>query len=166
MSETTTLTWSAVKVGDPIPRIELEITRQRLVVAAGGERDFNPLHFDDERARAAGFEAAFANGFFLQAVADRAVMEFLGAAGELRRMSMRIFRPVYVGRQLSLTGSVTGRHEDAGWGVVAATLDLCTKDGRCASVEVEGAVPTVSSAIETSGPDVSSAATSQEVEPH
>jgi acyl dehydratase len=133
--------WTTWSVGDPIKAVSLAMTLQRLVVAAGGERDMNPLHFDSDYARSCGFRAAFANGLFQQAVCDRAVTDFTGPTGELRRLKLAMKAPVYVGSTLSVTGAIRSLAEAGGYGSVGIELELATEDGLCSTATATARVP-------------------------
>jgi acyl dehydratase len=135
--------WPAMGAGTAIPPVAVAVSLQRLVLAAGGERDFNPLHFDSDYARSCGFRAAFANGLFLQAMIERTVTDFVGPMGELRRLRLRMSAPVYIGRVLTIDGTVDSVAESDGWGSVEATVYLRTEDGPCATARVMAQVPTV-----------------------
>ena len=125
--------WSNWAVGERIPSVSMAVTLQRLVVAAGGERDFNPLHFDEAYARLCGFSTAFANGFFQQAMLDRTITDFTGSSGELGRLSLRMRAPVYAGRTLKATGAISSLAKDGSWLVVELDLELSTEDGMCST---------------------------------
>jgi acyl dehydratase len=125
--------WSSWAVGDRIPSVSMAVTLQRLVVAAGGERDFNPLHVDEAYARSCGFSTAFANGFFQQAMLDRTITDFTGSSGELRRLSLRMRAPVYLGRSLEVTGAISSLAKNGSWLVVELDLQLSTEDGLCST---------------------------------
>jgi acyl dehydratase len=95
--------WSAqlyfedVKEGDEVPQVAFPITIQRLVMEAGANRDFNGIHHNREIARFYGAPDMFCNNFFLQAMWERAVREYIGLRGIICKIGpfrMRIFNPV------------------------------------------------------------------------
>jgi len=95
--------WSAqlffedVKVGDEVPSVAFPITVQRLVMEAGANRDFNGIHHNREIARSYGAPDMFCNNFFLQAMWERTVREYIGLRGIICKIGpfrMRIFNPV------------------------------------------------------------------------
>ena len=54
-----------IAVGDaPAPRVVGPLSVADFVRYAGASGDFNPLHYDETIARAAGFESVFAQGMF------------------------------------------------------------------------------------------------------
>jgi acyl dehydratase len=77
----------------PHASFELPLTIQRLVMEAGTNRDFAPIHFDAEFARATGAPAPYANTMLLQAMFEAVIRTWMGPAGRLRRLAfdMRAF---------------------------------------------------------------------------
>lgn len=95
--------WSAqlyfedVKEGDEVPQVAFPITIQRLVMEAGANRDFNGIHHNQEIARFYGAPDMFCNNFFLQAMWERTVREYIGLRGIICKIGpfrMRIFNLV------------------------------------------------------------------------
>jgi hypothetical protein len=86
-----------VSVGDRINPVTFNLTVQRLVYAAGGNRDFNAIHHNDDIARAGGAPAMYANNGFIQGMWERAYREFFGVQGWIQKVGpfrMRIFNVV------------------------------------------------------------------------
>ena len=55
--------WNDVHEGDAIPPVVVErLSRTDLVKYAGASGDFNPIHHDEEFARAAGNPSVFGHG--------------------------------------------------------------------------------------------------------
>ena len=90
-------TWDEVSEGDELDPVEIPITVHRLVVEAGANRDFSPVHYNSNVAHAWGAPAMFANSIFIQGWWERAVREYIGLAGRVRRvgpMRMGVFNTV------------------------------------------------------------------------
>jgi acyl dehydratase len=111
-------------------RLTFPLTLSTLVMAAGGERDFNPIHHDTAHARSVGNRAAFANTLFQLALCSRAVSEWLPSqAVFLDELSLRMSRPAYLDTVVELLGTVRAAAADgAGWQV---SMQLVTADGVC-----------------------------------
>ena len=90
-----------VQPGQPIPEVSYPLTVYRLVMAAGGNRDFNSIHHNGEYARSTGAADMYASSAFLLATWERAVRDWIGCAGTIR--SIRGFRM----RQFNLVGDTT-----------------------------------------------------------
>src|SRR5919197_1067354 len=89
-----------VHVGDEVPAVEFPLPLYRLVVAAGGNRDFNSIHHNRSYATHSGAPDAYASTFFLMGTWERVVRDYIGAGGTIRSISG--FRM----RKFNLVGSV------------------------------------------------------------
>jgi acyl dehydratase len=106
--------------------VVLPVTMTRLALAAGAMRDYSPIHHDVDAARAAGHPTAFLNYTFQMALMLRALGEWTGTDRRVRRLRLRLRRPVYLGR----TVSCTGVRDPAG---PAVRVGLHTEDGLCST---------------------------------
>ena len=77
-----------MKPGD---EIELTVTPDRYVTVryAGASGDFNPIHIDEEFARAVGLPGRILHGLWTMAQVARAQTEAAGGPGHLRRLSVQ-----------------------------------------------------------------------------
>ncbi len=85
------------EVGDELPPVAINLTVARLVVEAGANRDFSPVHYNSTVAHAWGAPAMFANSIFIQGWWERAVREYIGLRGRVRRVGplrMGVFNTV------------------------------------------------------------------------
>jgi hypothetical protein len=89
-----------VSAGDALTPVEFPLSLYRLVVAAGGNRDFNSIHHNRGYAVASGAPDAYASTFFLMGAWERVVRDYIGSAGTIR--SITNFRM----RKFNLVGSV------------------------------------------------------------
>ena len=99
-----------VTVGEELAPVAFPLTVYRLVVAAGGNRDFNSIHHNTAYAQASGAPEMYASTFFLMGMWERLVRDYIGPAGTIQ--SVRDFRM----RKFNLVGStvqVRGRVRDA-----------------------------------------------------
>jgi hypothetical protein len=80
-------------IGTEIPEFALPLTIQRLVMEAGANRDFTPIHHDRDLTRATGAPDPYANTMLIQSVLEATLREWMGLAGRLRTLcfSMRAF---------------------------------------------------------------------------
>src|SRR5579875_555853 len=88
------------------------ITREELVRYAGASGDFNPIHYDDERAREFGLPGVIAHGMLNMGLSARSLGEATpaGACVEENRVRFRaIMRPK---DQIVLTGRVLNVETD------------------------------------------------------
>jgi acyl dehydratase len=83
------------------------LTRTDIVRFAGAGGDFNPLHHDEEYARAAGFPTVFSMGQFQAGLLSRLVAEELGTEN-VRAFKVRFKAKVWPGDVLIMRGRATG----------------------------------------------------------
>jgi acyl dehydratase len=79
-----------VAVGDEVPVFTLPLTLQRLVMEAGVNRDFTPLHHDDEDTRLTGAPRSYANTMLIQAFIEATLRTWMGDRGRLRELAIRM----------------------------------------------------------------------------
>src|SRR5207245_3776948 len=78
-----------VKVGDELPPlVKGPIEQIQLTRYAGASGDFNPIHQDDEFARAAGMGGVFAHGMLSMGFVAQAITDWAGA-GTVRKLGVR-----------------------------------------------------------------------------
>lgn len=95
-----------MKAGDQAsPREFGPLTRQMFVRYSGASGDLNPMHYDDELARSAGYPSVFAQGMFSAALLAGFATDWLGAPG-VRRFGVRFREQVWPGDVLTCSGTV------------------------------------------------------------
>jgi acyl dehydratase len=95
---------------------------------AGASGDFNPLHYDPEHARAAGFASVIAQGMFQAGVLASYATGWLGAAA-VRRFQVRFVAVVLPGDTLTCNGTVVGRTAAGGEDHVEVELRCLRQTG-------------------------------------
>ncbi len=126
-------TYDDVKVGDAITPVTIHMSVQRLVYAAGANRDHNPIHHNDELAQAQRAPAMFANNGFIQMMWERAYREFFGVDGVITKVGpfrMRIFN--IVGDPVVVRGTVKRKWQDKGKNYVE--LEMWSENSKGISV--------------------------------
>ena len=106
--------------GDAIPSLTRVVTREdiRAYAELGGDR--NPLHQDDDVARAAGFPAIIAHGMFTMAHLGACVSRWSGDPARIEQLSAQFRAPVFVGEEIMAGGRVRSIDEQRR----TATLDV------------------------------------------
>lgn len=112
-------TLADVEVGQAVDPVKYPLPVYRLVMAAGGTRDFNSIHHNSEYAQSTGAPDMYAATSFLLGAWERAIREFIGPAGTIRSIKgFRMSRFNLVGTTLVVRGEVTSVREEDGVGVV------------------------------------------------
>ena len=111
-----------VQVGSEIPAISKGPIQQiQLTRYAGASGDFNPIHQDDEFAKAAGMGGVFGHGMLTMGFVAQAVTDWAGA-GAVRKIGVRFIGLVRLKDTITCRGRV---------------LDKASKDGvHTADVEI------------------------------
>ncbi len=106
------------------------VDRMTFVRYAGASGDFNPIHLDDEVARAAGYPSVFGQGLFSAGLLGHFATDWLGV-GRVTALRVRFKRQLFPGDLLTCAGEVTGSRDD----IVDVRLVLTNQRG---DVLVEG----------------------------
>ena len=95
------------KQGDALPELVKEpVSRTQLVKYAGASGDYNPIHYDDEAARAGGLEGVIAHGMLSMGFLGHFVETTFGA-GSYKRLEVRFQGMVKLGEVITCRGVVT-----------------------------------------------------------
>lgn len=112
-----------VRPGQPIAEVSYPLTVYRLVMAAGGTRDFNSIHHNGAYARSTGAPDMYASTAFLLGTWERAVRDWIGTAGTIRSIrGFRMRRFNLVGDTTRVGGHVVSAELRDGAGVVVLEL--------------------------------------------
>ena len=77
-----------------------------LVRYAGASGDFNPIHWNDEVAKAVGLPGVIAHGMYSMAVAARMVTGWVGDPAAIKRLRVRFSAMIEPGQTLTAKGEV------------------------------------------------------------
>jgi acyl dehydratase len=98
-----------VKVGDELPPlVKGPIQQIQLTRYAGASGDFNPIHQDDEFARAAGMGGVFAHGMLSMGFVGQLVTDWAGA-GQVRKLGVRFAGLVRLKDTITCRGRVLAK---------------------------------------------------------
>lgn len=94
------------KVGDQIPEVRITPDKFLTVRYAGASGDYNPIHIDEEFAKAVGLPGRILHGLWTMAQVARAQTEAAGGPAHLKRLKVQ-FRGMGVPEQeVIVTGTV------------------------------------------------------------
>jgi acyl dehydratase len=106
------LHWEDVAEGTEISPISLELTMKRLIMAVCGTRDFYPVHHDRDFAHNSGHKDIFVNQMFLQGFLGRCLTDWTGPEGRIRKLSISMIVPNYLGDTITATGRVIRKYAE------------------------------------------------------
>jgi acyl dehydratase len=112
-----------LRAGEQIPELRVTPDRFLTVRYAGASGDFNPIHIDEEFARAVGLPGRILHGLWTMAQVARAETDAAGGPEHLKRLSVQ-FRGMGVPEQEVL---VTGTVREVTDG--RATVDTVAEQG-------------------------------------
>ena len=95
-----------VSVGDTGPeKVVEDLQREDFVRYAGASGDFNPIHYDEPHAKAAGNESVFAQGMLTAGIAAAMVSDWFGLAN-VTSYGVRFQARVFPEDTVTVTGEV------------------------------------------------------------
>lgn len=97
---------TTIEVGTTFTHVR-ECSKNQPIYYAGGSGDFNPIHIDDEVAKAAGLGGVILQGLCTFAWLAETVTEFQKDPGKIRKIRTRFSRPVKPGDTVTFTAKVT-----------------------------------------------------------
>ena len=117
-----------VSVGMELPARIRVVTAEsvRAYAEAGGDR--NPLHQDDDVARAAGFPGIIAHGMYTMGHLSAAVARWAGGAERIRRLTAQFRAPVFMGEEIVAGGRVKAVDVDRAVALIECWVSL-ERDG-------------------------------------
>jgi 3-hydroxybutyryl-CoA dehydratase len=102
---------SGLKAGDQIPRVSVTPDKFLTNRYAGASGDFNPIHIDEEFARAVGLPGRILHGLWTMAQVARAQTEAAGGPGHLKRLKVQFRGMGLPEREVVVTGTVREVHD-------------------------------------------------------
>jgi acyl dehydratase len=125
-----------VNVGLEIPAVHFPLTPQKMVMFAGVNRDFAPMHTDSEYARKDGARDMYANSMLIIALFERMLREWAGLSAKISKIGpFRMKKFTCVGQEIVVRGIVNGKELIDDKKIVELDISLETEmDG----VTVEG----------------------------
>ncbi len=106
----------------------------RLIVQAGANKDFAPIHHNTEVAQGQGAPEMYANNVFHQSTWERTAREYIGLDGVIKKIGpfrMRIFATV--GETVKVQGRAARKWQEGGQNFVELGLRSEISGGRTAA---------------------------------
>ncbi len=100
-------------VSQELPPRTRRVTREDVKAYADASGDQNPLHQDDEVARAAGFPRVVAHGMYTMGTLASWLVDWLGDPAALLRIHAHFRAPVFVDDSIECGGRVRSMDPDA-----------------------------------------------------
>lgn len=113
----------AVEAGDVLAERSVHITRETLVRYAGASGDFNPIHYRDDVAEAAGLPGVIAHGMLTMGLAVGVLVDAIGDPGRVIEYGCRFARPVVVHPESGVDLQVRATVASVSDGIASVSID-------------------------------------------
>ena len=100
------MTATAIRAGDELPPLVIDVTPTFVVSTALATQDFTPVHHDRDRAVAQGSKDIFLNILTDTGLVQRFVTAWAGPEALIRSIKIRLGVPCYAYETLTFTGRV------------------------------------------------------------
>jgi len=94
------------EAGAELPELKVTPDKYLTVRYAGASGDFNPIHIDEEFARAVGLPGRILHGLFSMALVARAATEAAGSPASLKRLSVQFRGMGLPEQEITVTSTV------------------------------------------------------------
>src|SRR5215831_13116677 len=125
----TTLDWNAIRVGDPITPLRIDVTATVVVAGAIATRDFMPVHHDRDYANSQGSPNIFMNIMTDNGYCSRFLTDWAGPEAMVRKVAIRLGVPAYASSTLEYTGRVTATSRVGDEGIVEVEFRATNDQG-------------------------------------
>ncbi len=119
-----TVRFEDLVVGDDILSASRVVTRDDVKRYADASGDQNPLHQDEDFARAVGFPGIIAHGMFTMGHLATSLTDWLGDPSRLKRLAVQFRAPVFLGETIVAEGRVKALDPEARTAVVDVWVRL------------------------------------------
>jgi acyl dehydratase len=117
-----------VAVSADLPAFSRVVTAEAVKAYADAGGDQNPLHQDEEVARAAGFPGIVAHGMFTMGHLAAFVTRWAGGPERIRRLAAQFRAPVFMGEEIVAGGRVKAVDVERGVAVLDCWVSV-ERDG-------------------------------------
>ncbi|HZR83730.1 MAG TPA: MaoC family dehydratase [Candidatus Binatia bacterium] len=125
----TTLDWNAIRIGDRLTPMRIDVTATVVVAGAIATRDFMPVHHDRDYAASQGSPNIFMNIITDNGLCSRFLTDWGGPEAMVRKIAIRLGVPAYAGSKLEYTGTVTAKSQVDGEGLVDVEFKATNDQG-------------------------------------
>lgn len=131
---TSSVQFASLEVGDSIPALtKPAITRIQLALFAGAACDHNPIHVDDEIAKASGLPGVIAHGMLNMAYLGQLLTNWVPQKN-IRKLSARFVAMAFPGDVITCTGKVIAKSAEEGENRVE--LELAVENQRGEKIQM------------------------------
>lgn len=107
-----------IEVGAEIPAIVKHPTPVQLVKFAGASEDFNPIHFDKDKALADGLPGTIVHGRLKNAFLIQLLTDWVGEKGMVKKIAIQHRGMDLPGHAIACKGKVTKKYTESGQNLI------------------------------------------------
>jgi acyl dehydratase len=123
------LYYEDVQVGQAMPPLTKgPVVKLQLVMYAGASGDFNPLHTDDDFAKAVGMPGVIAHGMLIMGFVGQAITDWIPRKN-LKKLGVRFAGMTYPGETITVSGTVTDKRKDNGSNLITCEVTATDQNG-------------------------------------
>ena len=127
-----------IKIGDAIPSLTRPaISHLQLALYAGAGADHNPIHVDEQAAKAGGLPGIIAHGMLPLGFLGGLLTQWVPQK-QLRSLSARFVAMAFPGDVITCSGKITGKREQAGEKLVE--LEIAAQNQKGENIQLGKAV--------------------------
>jgi acyl dehydratase len=118
-----------VQIGQAMPPLtKSPVAKLQLVMYAGASGDFNPLHTDDDFAKAVGMPGVIAHGMLIMGFVGQAITDWIPRKN-LKKLGVRFAGMTYPGETITVSGTVTDKRQDNGSNFITCEIAATDQNG-------------------------------------
>ena len=123
------LDFAALNIGDELPTLEFgTVTRHILALYCGGSGDHNPIHVDQDFAKAAGYDDVFAHGMLSMAILGRLLTNWT-AQENIKSISVRFAAITQVLDEVTASATISDKEIVDGEQRLTLDIETTTQTG-------------------------------------
>ena len=123
------LDFAALNIGDELPTLEFgTVTRHILALYCGGSGDHNPIHVDQDFAKAAGYDDVFAHGMLSMAILGRLLTNWT-AQENIKSISVRFAAITQVLDEVTASATISDKEIIDGEQRLILDIETTTQTG-------------------------------------
>jgi acyl dehydratase len=119
-----------INVGDEIPTLQKNPTTQQLVKYAGASGDYYQIHYDKSFALENNLPDVILHGALKNAFLGQLMTDFMGLAGELKKLTVQYRAMDIPGTPIFAKGTVTKKYVENGKNILECDIRLETHEGK------------------------------------
>ena len=113
---------------EQLPGFDINVTRTHIIKYVGAGGDFQPIHHDEEFAKAVGLPSIFANGLMHGGMLTRILTDWAGV-DSVQRYKLRFGAIVWPGDTLTFAGKVAAKRIEDDNHLVDVSLTITNQNG-------------------------------------